>query len=179
MAAGSKSPMKQRKGFLHSPISANRISTGGFMPHVLRVGAIGFVYLAASSGLSGQTPDHRLDDAVTEIAQLKRIVTDQDRRIASLERTVKSLQNTALAAVRPVPTIPWRTLEGWAAVKIGMSRAQVVEILGEPKSTDAVIDRQTLFYKDVTTPIGNVVITDDRVSEIVSPRFQIYLTSQK
>jgi outer membrane protein assembly factor BamE (lipoprotein component of BamABCDE complex) len=60
-----------------------------------------------------------------------------------------------------------------------MSRAQVVEILGEPKSTDVVMDRQTLFYKDATNPIGEVVIADDRVSEVSSPKFQIYVPAQK
>jgi hypothetical protein len=156
------------------------------MPHVLRVAVITVICLGASNGLSGQTPDRRLDDAINrlddsakEIAQLKRIAADQDRRIASLERTVRLQQTAMLAAARPVPTIPWRTIEGWAAVKIGMSRDQVVEILGEPKSTDSVIDRQTLFYKDGTTPIGQVVITDDRVSEVASPRFQIHVTAQK
>jgi hypothetical protein len=156
------------------------------MPHILRASAILLIYVGASYPLSGQTPDrrledavNRLDDAVKEIAQLKRIAADQDRRIASLERTVRAQQSAILAAARPVSTIPWRTLEGWAAVKVGMSRAQVVEILGEPKSTDIVIDRQTLFYKDGTTPIGQVVITDDRVSEVTSPRFQIYVTAQK
>ena len=149
------------------------------MPHVFRAGAIVFVYLGASYGLSGQTPDTRLDDAVKEIAQLKRIAADQDRRIASLERTVRLQQSAILAAARPVPTISWRNLEGWAAVKVGMSRAQVVEILGEPKSTDVVMDRQTLFYKDATNPIGEVVIADDRVSEVSSPKFQIYVPAQK
>ena len=155
------------------------------MPHVLRVGAIVFVYLGASYGLPGQTPDarlddavKRLDDAVKEIALLKRMTADQDRRIAGLERTVRA-QSATLAASRPVPTIPWKTLEGWAAVKVGMSRAQVVEILGEPQSTDAVIDRQTLFYKEATAPVGHVVITDDRVSEVTSNRFRIYTPSQK
>jgi len=147
------------------------------MPSVLRVGAI--LLVGVLYGLYGQTPDTRLDDAVKETALLKRMVADQDRRIASLERTVRSLQTTVLAAARPVPA-SWRTPEGWAAVKIGMSRDQVVEILGEPKSTDSVMDRQTLFYKDATDrPIGNVVITDDRVSEVASPRFQIYAPSQK
>ena len=136
-------------------------------------------YLGTSYSLSGQTADTRLDDAVKEIAQLKRMAEDQERRIASLESTVRSQQRAILAAARPVPTIPWRTVDGWAAVKLGMSRAQVVDILGEPKSTDVVIDRQTLFYKDAATPIGQVVITDDRVSEVVCPRFQIYVTAQK
>ena len=149
------------------------------MPHFLRAGAIVFVFLGASYGLSGQTPDTRLDDAIKEIALLKRMATDQDRRIASLESTVRSQQRAILAAARPVPPISWRTLDGWAAVKVGMSRAQVVEILGEPKSTDIVIDRQTLYYKEATTLIGQVVITDDRVSEVTSPRFQIYIPAQK
>jgi hypothetical protein len=148
------------------------------MPRILPAGAILLVYLGASYRLSGQTPDPRLDDAVKEIALLKRMVGDQDRRIASLERTVRSLQTTVLAAARPVRT-SWRNPEGWAAVKIGMSRDRVVEILGEPKSTYSVMDHETLFYKDATYPVGNVVITDDRVSEVDSPWFQIYATSKK
>jgi len=149
------------------------------MPHVFRAGVIVLVYLGASCGLCGQTSDTRLDDAIKEIAFLKRLAAEQDRRIASLESAVKSQQRAILAAARPVPVISWRTPEGWAAVKVGMSRAQVVEILGEPKSTDIVIDRQTLFYKDATSLFGQVVVTDDRVSEAVSPKFQIYLPAQK
>jgi len=141
--------------------------------------ALLFWYLGASCGLCGQTSDTRLDDAIKEIAFLKRLAAEQDRRIASLESAVKSQQRAILAAARPVPVISWRTPEGWAAVKVGMSRAQVVEILGEPKSTDIVIDRQTLFYKDATSLFGQVVVTDDRVSEAVSPKFQIYLPAQK
>ena len=97
----------------------------------------------------------------------------------SRETTLRASRTRILAATRPVSTIRWRSIEGWAAVKIGMSRAQVVEILGEPKSTEAVIDRQTLYYKDGATPVGQVVITDDRVSEVTCPRFQIYLPEQK
>ena len=41
-----------------------------------------------------------------------------------------------------------------------------------------MIDRQTLFYKDAAD-VDNVVITDDRVSEVTSPRFQIFVTLPK
>ena len=136
------------------------------------------VYLGASMGLLGQTPDTHADDSAKEIALLKRTVADQERRIATLERTVRSMQSTVLATARPVRP-SWRNAEVWAAVKLGMSRDQVVEILGEPKSTDIVIDRQTLFYKDGAAPVGNVVIVDDRVAEVSSPRFQIFVTPPK
>ncbi len=150
------------------------------MLHVLRTGAIVFICVGASYSLPGQTPDTRLDDAVKEISLLKRLMADQDRRIATLENTVRLQQRAIFAATRPVPVISSRTVEGWAAVKVGMSRAQVVDILGEPKSTDIVMDRQTLYYKEANaTPIGQVVITDDRVSEVTAPRFQIYLPAQK
>jgi hypothetical protein len=59
-----------------------------------------------------------------------------------------------------------------------MSRDQVVAILGEPKAAEAVMDRQTLYYRDAE-PVGKVVLTDDRVSEIDSPRFQIYAPAQQ
>ena len=136
------------------------------------------VYLGASLGLLGQTPDTRADDSAKEIALLKRTVADQERRIATLERTVRSMQSTVLAAARPVRP-SWRNAEGWAAVKLGMSRDQVVEILGEPKSTDIVIDRQTMFYKEAAELVGNVVLFDDRVAEVSSPRFQIFVTPPK
>jgi SmpA/OmlA family protein len=150
------------------------------MPHVFRAGAIVAALLSASCSLSGQTPDTRLDNAVKEITLLKRMLADQDRRIATLESAVRAQQRAIVSAAHPVLAPSWRTLEGWAAVKVGMSRAQVVEILGEPKSTDVVIDRQTLYYKEANNaPVGQVVITDDRVSEVASPRFQIYNPSQK
>ena len=132
------------------------------------------LYLGASLSLLGQTP---ADDSAREIALLKRTVADQERRIASLERTMRALQSTVVAASRPVRP-SWRNVDGWAAVKLGMSRDQVVEILGEPKSTDIVIDRQTLFYKDAN-PVGDVIIIDDRVAEIEAPRFQIHISSPK
>ncbi len=143
------------------------------MPRIVLV-----VYLGASLGLLGQTPDTRADESAKEIALLKRNMAEQERRIAYLERTVRSLQTTVLAAARTVRP-SWRNAEGWAAVKIGMSRDQVVKILGEPKSSDIVIDRQTLIYKDAADPVGNVVIIDDRVSEADSPRFQIHITLPK
>ncbi len=124
----------------------------------------------------GQTPrpaDPRLEEALKEIATLKRSSAEQDRRIAGLERSVRSLEN-ALVNLRTPPVISSRTAEGWAAVKIGMSRAQVVDILGEPQINDSVIDRQTLTYKDGAGVIGTVVIVDDRVSEINGRRFRFF-----
>ena len=145
----------------------------------LRAISIAIAFLSASHVLCGETTDTRLDEAVKEIALLKRMAADQDRRIASLERAVQSQQRAILAAAQPPPALSWRTPEGWAAVKVGMSRTQVVDILGEPKSTDVVIDRQTLYYKEGATPIGQVVITDDRVSEVASRRFRIYAPAQE
>ena len=71
------------------------------MPYPLRAVAIVIVLLGTSHVSSGQTPDTRLDDAVKEIALLKRMVADQDRRLASLENTVKAQQRAILAAARP------------------------------------------------------------------------------
>jgi len=62
------------------------------MPHPLRALAIVIVFLGASHGLSGQAPDTRLDDAVKEIALLRRMMADQDRRLATLESTVRTQQ---------------------------------------------------------------------------------------
>ncbi|MEO8050061.1 MAG: outer membrane protein assembly factor BamE [Acidobacteriota bacterium] len=149
------------------------------MPRFSSMGAILLVCFGVASGLSGQTQDTLLDDANKEIALLRSLAADQDRRIAVLESAVRSMQTTVLALARSAPTNGSRIVEGWAAVKIGMSRDQVVSILGEPSSTFVVIDRQTLYYKEGNNPVGAVVIIDDRVSEVAGSRFEFYPPARK
>jgi hypothetical protein len=148
---------------------------------MLRVFCFAVFIAVAANVLFGQEPNSersrpdqrklelRLDDAVAEIAMLKRLVMEQNQRITALERTVQALRPTQSAAARMLIT--------WEGIKLGMSRAQVVEILGEPKFTEAVMDRQTLLYgTDVTNPLGKVVIIDDRVTQVEYPRGRVILT---
>ena len=124
-------------------------------------------------GQSTASTSQRLDAAEKEIAALKTRASDQDRHIAELERTIRQLQAAVRAVEHPAPT-SWKNLEGWTSLKIGMSRAQVVEILGDPKTAEAVMDRQTLRYEEDKEPVGTVVLVDDRVAEVSSDRFQVY-----
>ena len=133
-----------------------------------------------------QSKDRQLDDALTDIALLKRVVREQDRRIEDLEKALRNLQ-AAGAAERPpvveekvkVPpkplAAPWNNPQAWARVEEGMSRAQVEEILGKPTSVDAVIDYQTLNYKGAAPGggilTGSVKLTDDRVTAVTPPDF--------
>ena len=52
-----------------------------------------------------------------------------------------------IAKPKPVPTAAWQVPFAWSRIKEGMSRGQVVEILGQPASVDSVLDYQTLIYK--------------------------------
>ena len=121
-----------------------------------------------------------------EISLLKRLVKEQDRRIAELEKTVKSLQNATTASPEKStahelaktvikPPLPWHNPLAWAQIREGLSRAQVEDILGKPTSVESVIDYQTLLYKgDVTgsgAVSGLVKLTDDRVSGFTPPSF--------
>jgi hypothetical protein len=134
----------------------------------------------------GQSRDRRLESTEMEIGLLKRLVKEQDRRIAELEKTVKSLQSPSSAMVeKPTahaiaktlfkPSAPWQNPLAWNQIQKGLSRAQVEELLGAPTSVDSVIDSQTLFYKgDVPgsgAASGAIKLTDDRVSEINPPAF--------
>ena len=122
-----------------------------------------------------------------DVSLLKRLVKEQDRRIAELEKTVKSLQaTTAPSTERPTAqelaktiikpgTARWQNPFAWTQIREGLSRSQVEEILGKPTSVESVIDSQTLLYKgDVPgsgTVSGMVKLTDDRVSEVHPPAF--------
>jgi len=162
------------------------------MPRIIAAGVLGLMAWAISPPCFGQTSsnqsrDRRLDAAETEISLLKRLVKEQDRRIAELEKTVKSLRaaptataeepaahDSAKMIVKPLAA-RWQNPLAWTQIREGLSRAQVEEILGKPTSVESVIDSQTLFYKgDVPgsgTVAGIVKLTDDRVSEITPPNF--------
>ncbi|HSR07911.1 MAG TPA: outer membrane protein assembly factor BamE [Bryobacteraceae bacterium] len=169
------------------------------MQRMTAVGVLGLMGLVTSPlSFSQSTPaqaptqtqpesrDRLLDDALTDIALLKRVVREQDRRIADLEKALRT-QQAAGAAERPpvlddkvkVPpkpiVAPWHNPQAWASVEEGMSRAQVEDILGKPTSVDAVIDYQTLNYKGDTPGggvlTGSVKLTDDRVTAVSPPDF--------
>jgi hypothetical protein len=147
---------------------------------------LGFLWLTPSQCFS-QARDRRLDEAQVDITLLKRLVKEQDRRIADLEKTVKALQAAAATdrptpaaeervrpSVRP-PVARWLNPLAWGQIREGLSRAQVEEILGPPTSIESVIDYQTLIYKsDISgrgTVAASIKLTDDRVSQVTPPDF--------
>jgi len=132
-----------------------------------------------------QSRDRRLEDAISDIRLLKRVVDEQNRRITELEKTVKELQASAAAAAqgpaeparigKPIAPIPWHVPNNWMQVKRGMSRSDVENILGPPTSVDSVIDSQTLVYRDTSSPTGvlqgTIKLVDDRVTAVDPPEF--------
>lgn len=124
-----------------------------------------------------QTRDPRVDELTKETARLKSRITDQEARIAELEKAVKFLQSAANPMPAPIPaeTPAWYRPANWNLIKTGMSEAQVVAILGTPTSVDSSIDKRTLLYTPdmkSTSPLkGSVTLIDDRVSAMTPPVF--------
>jgi hypothetical protein len=131
------------------------------------------------------------------VSQLKSKIADQEERIVQLEKALKALQDTSArsgniaeailkleAAVRDLKAIPppepippvtpaWHSASNWNLVKQGMSRAQVVEILGPPTRESTVIDTQTLYYGDSAASrlAGSVTLVSDRLATLIPPSF--------
>jgi hypothetical protein len=113
----------------------------------------------------------RLDQVFKQIQGLNTLVTAQASRITNLERSVRALQDRLTTPVGN----GWNTAEGWAQVRVGMSRAEVERILGSPRTVDAVIDKQTLTYGTAGDVVGTVTLVDDRVSNLEAAQFKISL----
>jgi hypothetical protein len=161
------------------------------MPRIVAAGVLGLIGLVISPPCFGQTSaipsrDRRLEAAETDITLLKRLVKEQGRRIAELEKMVKSPQPAAaLNPEKPAAELAktivklegarWQNPLAWTQIREGLSRAQVEEILGKPTSVESVIDYQTLTYKGEVPGSGMVSgmvkLTDDRVSAVMLPGF--------
>jgi len=146
---------------------------------------------------AAQARDHHSSDLTLEVSQLKSKIADQEERIAQLEKALKALQDSSArtgniaeailkleGAVRDLKAIPspepipaltpaWHSASNWNLVKQGMSRAQVVDILGPPTKESSVIDAQTLYYGDSAASrlAGSVTIVGDRLTTLIPPIF--------
>lgn len=122
--------------------------------------------------------DKRLADLEKgQAGQLRRTISDQERRIAELEKTVKAIEAELIPPPRRIPstTPAWHQPVSWGRLKAGMSEAQVVELLGPPTRVLSVEDRRTLYYQPdakSTSPLhGTVTLLDDRVIAVEPPDF--------
>ena len=150
---------------------------GGVVSRTVAVTVLGLIWLATSPFCFSQTRqarDRQLEEALADITLLKRVVNEQDRRIADLEKKVKTLHDQFIQQVTG-GDVPWLNPSAWGRVKAGMSRTQVEQILGPPTSVDSVLTYQTRVYKayvaGVGTLTGTVLIESDRVSEVSPPEF--------
>jgi hypothetical protein len=145
---------------------------------------------------TAQTKDSQLS-LTLEVSQLKRKIADQEERIAQLEKAMKTMQENGAksgniadailkleAAVRdlkaipapgPIPALtpPWYSASNWNLVMQGMSRAQVVEILGPPTRETSVVDTQTFYYSasGAAGLTGSITFVGDRLTTMVPPAF--------
>lgn len=146
---------------------------------------------------TAQRRDGQVSDLTLEVSQLKTKAAEQEERIAHLEKALKALQDSSArtgniaeailkleAAVRDLKAIPppgpippvtpaWYSASNWNLVQQGMSRAQVVEILGPPTKETSVIDTQTLYYGDSAASriAGSVTFVGDRLTTLMPPTF--------
>lgn len=150
---------------------------------------LALVLLAPSFPSFGQTSDKELETALAEIALLKQAIAEHDRRIADLEKALRTLQARSdqsspsslttqaqgrQSAVGQPSSDPWKAPSTWERVKDGMSQAQVIAILGQPTSVENTHLR-TLFYRGEVPGSGfvsgNVKLVEDRVYLVNKPVF--------
>lgn len=137
--------------------------------------------LVTAAAASAQQPD-RVRQLEQEVNLLKRIVSEQAKRIERLERDVRGTSSgidaSGSAASRPqiaTSSAPWHDRASWGSVKNGMSEAQVVSLLGRPTSVETIGSFKTLFYRGAVpssgSVSGNIKLQDDRVWKVNIPVF--------
>jgi hypothetical protein len=131
----------------------------------------------------------RVSRLESEIQQLRTQVDEQNRRIQRLEAELarRSGAKEASQATKPAASEnrappaasagpqPWHAAASWSRVAKGMSVQEVIAILGEPTSIEAVEGFKTLFYRGtnaVGAGISGIVnLRDERVVAVVKPAF--------
>lgn len=127
----------------------------------------------------------RISFLESEIQKLRTEIDEQDRRIQRLEAAIERRDGAAVPTrvmigrpdtAAPAPAaapLPWHSITAWDAITQGMTREQVMEILGKPIAVEAVDVYETLFYRGATVKgaaiSGHVNLRDGRVVAVRKP----------
>lgn len=113
-----------------------------------------------------------------EVAQLRKQLAEQEKRIARLEALLAAgaKTDTTDTVVSGLASDSWTTPATWRRLRSGMSERQVIAILGPPTSTETIGGSlRTLFYQGNVGRSGyvsgNVKLGEDRVYLINIPVF--------
>lgn len=131
--------------------------------------AVALSSVALLCGMAVGTGGAAAQDASSreEIASLKRTLCNHEQRIALLERLIREgIDSDATADSASQP--------GWESIRVGMSEATVVSILGRPDQVQSRLSMRTLSYgsgPEQGLHMGSITIDqdDDMVVSIVHP----------
>jgi len=162
------------------------------MRHMALIGLIifcgvGFV-IAAPARIHGQQTNARIDALNKELALIRHVMADQEKRVSALEEVVRRFQEE-LGSGKPrgdlrqsgpltstLSLAAWQVPGNWDRLKSGMSESQVISILGPPTNVDRTTGSiPVLFYKGEVpgsgVVSGNVKLMEDRVYLVNKPVF--------
>ncbi len=133
--------------------------------------------LLTLAALPAPAQDTRVRQLELDVAQLRRELLAQTRRISELERqTQRDVQDSTLPAPLASPTLlPWLVAANWERIRAGMAEAEAVQVLGTPTSirTDGSAPRKLLLYALEVAPAAylaaSVEIVEGRVTEVRKP----------
>ncbi len=133
----------------------------------------------AFTSLAAPAEDARVRQLELDVAQLRREVMAQARRIDELERqTTRPVRRPGQEADAPLaaPAHPkWLVAANWERVRLGMLESDVVQLLGPPTSIRAGdgAGTKTLFYALEVAPdaylAGGIELGNDRVTAVKKP----------
>jgi hypothetical protein len=135
-----------------------------------------FLLLSACVCVSAHADDARVHQLELDVAQLRREMMAQARRIDELERQNRGGRDSAVTNPLPAPAQTlWLVAANWERLRPGMPESEAVKVLGTPTSVreGSSPQRRTLFYALEVAPdaylAGSIEIDDGRVSEVKKP----------
>ena len=116
----------------------------------LSIGMVFFLYPTASRAETADQRIAKLEKQVAElqeqIIKLQEQVTELLKRVATLEPVPKQNQELSESS-EPETTGDWKVRENWRALGVGMTKKQVIQLLGEPEFVRSMPYGHNWFYQ--------------------------------
>jgi len=107
---------------------------------------VGMVLILSPIPAHAENAEQRIVELEKQVEELQKLVTELQKRVAALEPIPKQDQDAGDIS-KPAATGDWSVKANWRALEKGMTKEQVLKLLGEPVMAREMPYGHNWFYK--------------------------------
>ena len=116
---------------------------------------IGMVIFLSPTATHAENTEQKIAELEKQVTELRELVEELQKRVAALEPIPKQKQESSESS-KSETTGDWKIKANWLSLETGMTKKQVVQLLGEPEFVRSMPYGHNWFYQSGYTMFNHL-----------------------